>query len=212
MKQKIILIGGGGHCKSCIDVIEQGNEYEIAGIIDVKEKIGDDIFGYPIIAADDDIDQLSKEYDYFLITIGQIASPKLRENLYRKVKATGKKLPVIISPRAHVSEHSSIGEGTIIMHDVIINSNVTIGKNCIINTKALIEHDSNVGDSCHIATSAVINGGVNVDNYCFVGSNATILQEVKITKMTVVGAATLVTKNIDKAGVYKGVPAKLERK
>ena len=37
MKQ-IILIGGGGHCKSCIDVIENGNKYKIRGIIDKKKK------------------------------------------------------------------------------------------------------------------------------------------------------------------------------
>ena len=31
---KIILIGGGGHCKSVIDIIEQDNKFKIAGIID----------------------------------------------------------------------------------------------------------------------------------------------------------------------------------
>jgi hypothetical protein len=28
----IVLIGGGGHCKSVIDVIEQQGEYKIVGI------------------------------------------------------------------------------------------------------------------------------------------------------------------------------------
>ena len=32
MKKKIILIGGGGHCKSCIDVIEGENKFEIANL------------------------------------------------------------------------------------------------------------------------------------------------------------------------------------
>lgn len=39
-KLKIILIGGGGHCHSVIDVIEQENRFNIAGIIDKKEHIG----------------------------------------------------------------------------------------------------------------------------------------------------------------------------
>ncbi|MBI4645951.1 MAG: acetyltransferase, partial [Bacteroidia bacterium] len=30
-KQKIILIGGGGHCKACSDVIETEGKYNIAG-------------------------------------------------------------------------------------------------------------------------------------------------------------------------------------
>ena len=45
-KKEIILIGGGGHCKSCIDVIESTNDFSIAGIIDSKDKIGDSILGY----------------------------------------------------------------------------------------------------------------------------------------------------------------------
>ena len=40
MKEKIVLIGGGGHCHSVIDVIEQENKYEIIGIVDIKENIG----------------------------------------------------------------------------------------------------------------------------------------------------------------------------
>ena len=39
MKEKIILIGGGGHCRGlCIDVIEQDGRFDIAGIVDVPEK------------------------------------------------------------------------------------------------------------------------------------------------------------------------------
>ncbi len=37
MKEKIVLIGGGGHCRSAIDVIELTNKYEIIGIVDIKE-------------------------------------------------------------------------------------------------------------------------------------------------------------------------------
>ncbi len=36
-KKQIILIGDGGHCKSCIEVIESTNEFSIAGVIDIKE-------------------------------------------------------------------------------------------------------------------------------------------------------------------------------
>ena len=58
MKQKIILVGGGGHCKSCIDVIEQDGTFQIAGIVDVPEKLHQKIFNYEIIATDDDLPQL----------------------------------------------------------------------------------------------------------------------------------------------------------
>ena len=65
MKNDIILIGGGGHCKSCIDVIEQESVYSIAGIVDLPEKKGENILGYEIFANDDDISELANKYENF---------------------------------------------------------------------------------------------------------------------------------------------------
>ena len=179
--REILLIGGGGHCKSCIDVIEQENRYKIAGIIDKKELVGQEILGYKVIGCDEDLPKLFKKYQNAIITVGQIKSNDLRMRLFNTLKDIGYKLPVIKSPLAYVSKYSSIGEGTIIMHQALINTNTKIGKNCIINTKALIEHDCIVEDNCHISTSAVINGGVIVKKNTFVGSNSTIKEYIKIS-------------------------------
>ena len=160
MKPRIILVGGGGHCKACIDVIEQEGKYSIAGIVDVMEKLHQKILGYEIIATDDDLPGFVKEYENFLITLGQIKSPERRIRIFENLKESGIKLPVIISPLAYVSKHAKIEEGTIVMHYALVNAGAKVGKNCIINTKALIEHDAWIGDHCHIATGAVINGGV----------------------------------------------------
>jgi len=77
----LILLGGGGHCKSCIDVIEQQGVYNIIGILDDKEKAGSNILGYEIIGTDDDIHALIKKIKYFFITVGQIRTPETRIKL-----------------------------------------------------------------------------------------------------------------------------------
>jgi FlaA1/EpsC-like NDP-sugar epimerase len=38
--RNIILVGAGGHCKSCIDVIEKENQFKIVGLVDNKKKTG----------------------------------------------------------------------------------------------------------------------------------------------------------------------------
>ena len=196
MKQKIILIGGGGHCKSCIDVIEQAGTFQIAGIVDVPEKLHQKILDYEIIATDDDLPQLVNEYANFLITLGQIKTPERRIRIFQTLKESGAKLPVIISPLAYVSKHTEIGDGTIIMHHTLINAGAKIGSNCIINNKALIEHDAIIGDHCHIATGAVINGGVKVGRGTFFGSNAVCKEYIEIGENAVIGCGTKVIKNI----------------
>ena len=196
MKEKIILTGGGGHCRSCIDVIEQEGKYRIAGIVDLPEKLHQKILGYEIIATDDDLPQLLKEYKNFLITLGQIKTPEKRIRIFQTLKESGAKLPVIISPLAYVSKHAEIGDGTIIMHHALINTGAKIGSNCIINNKALIEHDAIIGDHCHIATGATINGGVKVGRGTFFGSNAVCKEYIEIGENAVIGCGAKIIKNI----------------
>ena len=195
-KRKIILIGGGGHCKSCIDVIEQQGVYQIAGIVDVSEKLHQKVLGYEIIATDDDLPRLVNEYENFLITLGQIKSPGKRIRIFQTLKELGVKLPVIISPLAYVSKHAEIGDGTIIMHQALVNAGAKIGSSCIINNKALIEHDAVIEDHCHIATGDIINGGVKVGRGTFFGSNAVCKEYIEIGENAVIGCGAKIIKNI----------------
>ena len=187
---KIILIGGGGHCKSVIDVIEQEARFEIAGIIDKPELLGTKILGYPVIGNDSDIEILAKKYKYALVTVGQIKSPLLRIKLFDLAAKAGFTLPSIVSPLAHASKHSKIGNGTVVMHHAIINANVSIGNNCIINSKALIEHDCSISNN-HISTNATINGEVKIGSKCFIGSNVTVKDNTTIEENSFIKAGTL---------------------
>ena len=192
MKKRLILIGGGGHCRSCIDVIEQQGEFTIAGIVDQREKRGALILGYPIMACDEDMPDLLRQYDHFFITIGQIKTCERRMQLFKQITAAGKTLPVFISPLAYVSPHARIGQGTIVMHQALVNAGAQVGMNCIINTKALVEHDARIDDHCHVATGAIINGGAVVQRESFIGSGAVIREGVTIGAASIVGCQTTV--------------------
>lgn len=171
-KPEILLIGGGGHCRSVIDVIEQDGKFQIAGIIEPNH--GKKVLGYEILGNDDDLKSLFKRYKFALIAIGQIKTPEPRMKIYDKLKTIGYQLPSIFSPFSYVSKHAFIDEGSIIMHQGLINSNAKIGKNCIINTKALIEHDAIVEDFCHISTGAIVNGECRVQKGSFLGTNTAL--------------------------------------
>jgi len=188
----IVLIGGGGHCKSVIDVIEQEGQFKIVGIVDKPELLGSNILGYSVIGNDSDLDGLAKKYQYALITVGQIKSPSLRIKLFDLATKAGFTLPSIISPNAYVSKHSSIGNGVVVMHDAIVNASVSIGDNCIINSQALVEHDCAISKHCHISTNATINGGVAVKLGCFIGSGAIIKESTTIGKNSFIKAGSLV--------------------
>jgi len=195
MKEKIILIGGGGHCKSCIDVIEQEDRFTIAGIVDMPEKIQHNILGYPVIGSDADLSVLIKSFPYVLITLGQIKSPTRRMELFNDLMQMGARFPIITSPLAYVSSHAQVAEGTIVMHHAVVNAGARVGINCIINTKALVEHDAIIEDHCHISTGAVVNGGVKIGRGSFIGSGAVGVEGTSIPSYSFIKAASLYQKN-----------------
>lgn len=190
-KKDLILIGGGGHCVSVIDVIEQQGLFNIKGILDSNSK-NKNILGYPILGGDDLIPKLVNKNTFFLITVGQIKSSKIRRKIAQNLKRNSAKLATLISSYSYVSKHSSIGEGTVIMNGAIVNANTKIGINCIINTKSNIEHDVSIGDFCHISTGAIVNGNSIIGKDTFVGSNSTISNNIYLKDNSIISAGEFI--------------------
>lgn len=200
--KSLLLIGGGGHCHSCIDVIEAASIYQIEGIVQPKAS-SELILGYPIIGSDDDLPQLLKGTKSVLITVGQIKTPEARFRLFDLLKQLGAELPVIISPRAYCSKHAPVGEGSIIMHGAIVNAGASIGTNCIINSQALIEHDVIVAGHCHVSTGANINGGVTIGEGSFIGSGAILKEGIVIGENVIISAGQVVLDDVPSGAVVK---------
>lgn len=208
MKEEIILVGGGGHCKSCIDVIEAEGKYQIAGIVDMPQMIGKRVMRYPVIATDNDLSQLAKRYKNYIVTVGQIKSAAIRMRLFNELKRLNVNIPVIVSPNAYKSKYSTVEAGTIIMHHVVVNAGVRIGRNCILNTKALIEHEATIGNHCHISTASVINGQCKIGDECFIGSNSVLANNIKIANKTILAAGSALLSSVKtEGGTYLGQKA-----
>jgi len=208
-KKKIVLIGGGGHCKVVISILNKLDNFEIAGIVD-NYKAKSFISGIKIIGTDDDLKDIYKSGIHnALITVGSTKDNAKRYRLFNMAREIGYKFPVIISPEAIVDESVKIGEGTVIMPGSIINIDSSIGKNCIINTGAIIEHDCKIGNHCHIAPGVHISGEVNICELSFIGIGTTIIQGIKIGKNVTIGAGSVVIKDISDNVIAVGNPAKI---
>ena len=210
MTKNLILVGGGGHCKSVIEAAESAG-YNILGVLDTPENVGKQVLAYSIIGTDDEI-PLYVDKAEFVVTVGFIKDPTTRIKLYNKVKEAGGKLATVIAPTAHVSKYSTIGEGTVVMHQVFVNAGAHIGANCIINTFCNIEHDAQIGDQCHISTGTMVNGDCKVGDRCFIGSQSVLANGITIDEDIIVGAASFVRKSISEKGIYSGNPAILKIK
>lgn len=204
----LILVGGGGHCKSVIDVAESAG-FHILGILDRFEFVGKDVLDYKVIGTDDDISQYVSKAE-FVVTVGFIKNPDIRVRLFNQIKSAGGILATIIASTAYVSKYAQLGEGTVVMHKAFVNADCKIGSNTIINTLANIEHDCVIGDNAHISTGVMVNGGCFIGRDVFIGSRSVVANCVSVCDKVIVGAGSFIRKSITVPGIYANGPKTLQ--
>jgi len=207
--EKIILLGGGGHCKSIIDTIQTSKLYEIIGIIDLEQNMGQYINGIEVLDSDENLIKYKKSgVENAFISVGSIGNTSVRRKLYNLAKKIEFNIPTIIDYTAIISSDATIGSGTFVGKGTIINTKSIIGSNCIINSGSIIEHDCSVDDFVHIASGATLCGGVQVGKNTHIGANSTVIQYKTIGENVIIGAGSVVTKNIKSNIKAYGNPCK----
>ncbi len=104
-----------------------------------------------------------------------------------------------------------IGEGSMILKGVLIQTYAQIGKHVILNTGSIIEHDCQIADYVHIAPGACLCGSVQIGEGSLVGPKAVVDKGVRIGKFCKIGAGAAVVKDLPDYSVAVGVPAKIIR-
>lgn len=192
MRKKVIIIGASGHGKVIADIIKKSGD-EVYGFLD--DDTSKDVIGKVE-------DSVNYKDMYFVIAIGNNEIRKMIAERYDLKYYTA------IHPTAVIGEDVAIGAGTVVMANAVINPASSIGRHCIINTGAVVEHDNIIDDFVHISPNAALCGTVKVGEGTHIGAGAVVRNNVSIGSNIIIGVGAAVVKNIDKPGVYIGVPAK----
>lgn len=209
MNKNLLLIGGGGHCKSIIDSVLKQELFTKIGVIDKRENIGKSILGIPVIGCDDDLPNLYQNgYTNAFITLGSIGNPSLRIKLFKIIKDIGFEVPNIIDSNAVISKNINLQEGIYIGKNAVINAGSVIEQCAIINTGSIVEHDCSIGEFSHIAPGSILCGEVHVGAHTHVGAGSVVRQQVKIGARTLIGMGSIVLKDIPENVIAYGNPCK----
>lgn len=193
--RKLLIIGASGHGKVCADIAEKMGRWDEIVFADDHPAEG---FPYPIIGDC----RIPWDGDCF-IGIGDGA---IREKL-----SQGRNLVTLIHPSALIGDRVHIGIGSVVMAGAVLNPDAVVGEGCIVNTCASIDHDCIVKDYVHISVGAHLCGTVHVGRETWIGAGATVKNNVSICGGCMIGAGAVVVKDIREAGIYKGVPAMIDK-
>jgi sugar O-acyltransferase (sialic acid O-acetyltransferase NeuD family) len=208
LKNKIIIIGGGGHAKVVICLLRKIVGYDILGYTDNDDK--GEILNVKYLGNDNILSDIKKKYINCsaVIGVGMININPEREKIFNRLKKLKYKLPTLISPDCSINEEVTFGESSIVLDGVVINTGSNIGKGCIINTNSTIEHDCKIGDFSQICPGATLSGGVRIGRHCLIGTGANVKQYLNITDYCVIGIGAAVVNDCKQSGIYTGVPAR----
>lgn len=205
---RLLLIGGGGHCRSILDCAISSGRYDQFGIVDFDSSAS--ALGIPVVGTDDDLPALlGSGWDSAFISVGSVGSTALRRKLYQKIKDLGFNIPVIADPTAVIAAGTEIGEGSFIGKNAVVNTGSVVGSCVIINTGAIIEHDCKVGDFSHMSPGAILCGQVKVGADSHVGAGTVVRQQITIGDCSLIGAGSVVVQDIPENVTAFGNPCKV---
>lgn len=138
----LLIIGAGGHGRVVAETAELEGRWDNINFLDDRTDV-DIVLGHKIIGKMDDYKRFVDRYEYVIVCIGD---NEIRIELIKEILKVGYKVPVIIHPRAFVSKYSEVGDGSVILAGVVINTGSKIGMGCIININSCVDHDCVVGD------------------------------------------------------------------
>jgi sugar O-acyltransferase (sialic acid O-acetyltransferase NeuD family) len=207
-KEKIILIGSGGHALIVADIIESSTNYQIIGVV-TKDSNIKEFRGYPILGNDDVLDYYKQNgIKNIAFGIGAYKTNDFRELVFNSLKAKGFNIVTLIHKSAIICSNVEIGEGCIVFPGVIVNTSAKIGNNVIIATSSSIDHETILEDHVLISAGVTIGAYSKIKRKTIIALGAKVISGIEIGEDVLIGAGSVVVKDCKEPGIYLGIPAK----
>lgn len=212
MKEKIVVIGNGGHAKVVIDILREMGRYEIIGVTTDK-KCSDDVFcNYPVLGDDDILcDLIRNGVKNAAIGIGGFKDNTLRKKIYEETKTKGFKVISAIHPSAVISRSALLGEGDVIFPGVVINTDVHIGNNVVIATGSTIDHETVIKDNVLISAGVNVGAYATIEEGALLALGSKVVSGVRVGGNSLVAAGAVVINDVDQDSKVFGIPARPTR-
>ena len=218
MKKNIVIFGSGAHSKIVFSEIIKFKKYNFLGFVDDFSQKGQKIITYKQksyfnLGKVKDVIKNNRGSNKLYGIIG-VGLNYIRKKIVKEVFKLDKtfKWETIISKDCILNGNIIIGEGSLVMSGVVINTQTTIGDHCIINTSSSIDHDNYFMDFSSCGPGVVTGGNVTLGENSYLGIGSIVKHGVKIGKNTVIGGNSFVNKKCLDDFLYFGVPVKQIRK
>lgn len=202
---KLAIVGAGGHGKVVADAAARMDGWSSIVFYD-DERVGRRVAEqWEVVGS---IEELEKQPGAYAACIVALGDNKRRLEISKKLIVLGFELATIIHPSASISSFSTIGNGSAILANAVVNIDAQVGLACIINTSSVVEHDCVLADGVHICPGSALAGNVAIGSLSTIGLKSCVRQNLIIGHEVHVGAGATVVNDIEASQIVVGTPAK----
>jgi sugar O-acyltransferase (sialic acid O-acetyltransferase NeuD family) len=198
MSKKLAIIGAGGHGK-VVGEIALLNNYKSINFFDDKfNKINE--FPFKIFGSIDYLKDHLEDYDFFFVAIGD---NHIRHDKMEWLKNEKVNIVNLVHPKSIISKFSSLGIGTCVMANAVVNAGSVIKDGVILNTSASIDHDCIIEDYAHISPNCSLSGATKIGKFSHLGTGTSVHPGVSVGDSVKTGIGSKIYKNITNNIIYK---------
>ncbi len=192
MSKKIAIIGAGGHGK-VVGEIALLNQFKTIDFFDDIVVSNSSEFPFLVLGNLNYLRNNFKNYDNYFVAIGD---NKIRYDKISWLRKHKLSITNLIHPKSTISKFISLGIGTCIMANAVINAGTSIGDGVIINTSSSVDHDCIIEDYVHVSPNCALSGNIKVGKFTHLGTGTSIRPGVTIGKNVNTGVGSKIYKNI----------------
>ncbi|HEV3144917.1 MAG TPA: hypothetical protein VGZ47_13590, partial [Gemmataceae bacterium] len=157
MKNRVVVLGGGGHAAVCAEILRAHGNVELVGYTDPVERPD---FELQYLGDDSELSTLIGGIaNCVFVALG---SNHRRLDKIDQIRGLGIRLISAVNPATIISPNVHIGDGVAIMSGAVVNARAKIGTGVVINTGATVDHDCVLGPCSHIGPGVNLAGSVEI--------------------------------------------------
>ena len=198
MSKKLAIIGAGGHGK-VVGEIALLNNYESINFFDDKLNKNKE-FPFDLLGSVEYLKNHLEDYDFFFVAIGD---NRKRYDQIEWLKREKVNIVSLVHPKSIISRFSSLGTGTCVMANAVINVGSLIKEGVIINTSASIDHDCIIEEYAHISPNCSLSGSVKIGKFSHLGTGTSVHPGIIVGNNVKTGIGSKIYKDILDDKIYK---------
>jgi acetyltransferase EpsM len=201
---EVIIYGGGGHGKACLELLRALRTYRVVGFVDDGLSTNETIMGVPVLGGGEVLAELyARGVRLCVNAVGGIGNLGVRARVFQRIAESGIVCPVVVHPTAYVESSASLSPGVQVFPHAYIGSEARVGFGGIVNTGAIVSHDCDLGECVNISPGAILAGEVQVGAGALIGMGVTINLRVRIGARARVGNGATVKSDVPDGGVVR---------